>query len=81
MDDIDWREHIVADPNILVGKPTVRGTRLAVEMLLEHLAAGWTEAELFDSYPHLTPEALRAVYAYAAAVVHEDALDPLASTA
>jgi uncharacterized protein (DUF433 family) len=76
---MDWREHIVSDEGILLGKPTLRGTRLSVEMLLEHLAEGWTEAQLFESFPRLTPDGLRAVYAYAAAVVHDDALHPLAS--
>ena len=49
----------------MVGKPCIKGTRLTVDFLLERLASGWTEKELFESYPNLTPEDLRAVFAYA----------------
>jgi uncharacterized protein (DUF433 family) len=60
-----WNERIVSDPEILVGKPTIKGTRLAVEFILERLADGWTEKDLFENYPRLTSEDLRAVFAYA----------------
>lgn len=67
-----WRDWIVNDPNVLVGKPTVRGTRLSVEMILELFASGWTQAQVLESYPSLTPDALRAVFAYAADVLKEE---------
>ena len=60
-----WPERITVDPDILVGKPVVRGTRLAVEFILELLAAGQSEAELLDSYPGLTREDILACLAYA----------------
>ncbi len=63
---MDWREYIHSDPRILVGKPVVKGTRLSVEFILGLFAAGWTEQEVFENYPHLTREALRAVFAFAA---------------
>ena len=62
---MNWSDHIVCDPAILGGKPTVRGTRLAVEFLLGLFAEGWTQEKVLDSYPSLTPEALRAVCEYA----------------
>ena len=62
---MDWREYIHADPNILLGKPVVKGTRLAVEFILRLFAAGWTGQQVLESYPSLTPEALRAVFTYA----------------
>ena len=62
---MDWENRIVSDEGIMVGKPCIKGTRLTVDFLLERLASGWTEKELFESYPHLTPEDLRAVFAYA----------------
>ena len=61
---MDWRAYIHADPEILLGKPIVRGTRLAVEFILRLFAAGWTEQQVLESYPSLTPEALRAVHFY-----------------
>ena len=63
---MDWREYIVTDPNILAGKPTIRGTRLSVEFILDLLAGGWTSAELLDNYPTLTEDGIRACLAYAA---------------
>ncbi len=49
-------ERIVVDPEILAGKPVVRGTRLAVEFILELLAAGQSENELLANYPGLKRE-------------------------
>jgi len=51
---------------VLGGKPVVRGTRLSVEFLLGLFAQGWTQDEVLENYPSLTPEALRAAFAYAA---------------
>jgi uncharacterized protein (DUF433 family) len=68
---LDWEQYIHADPKIAFGKPVVRGTRMAVEFLLGLYAAGWTDAMVLDSYPHLTQEDLRAVFAYAAECVSE----------
>lgn len=63
---MNWQEHIHSDPEILSGKPVIRGTRLSVDFLLELLANGWSEKQLFDSYPNLTRDSLRAVFAFAA---------------
>jgi uncharacterized protein (DUF433 family) len=71
---MDWREYIHADPDILLGKPVVKGTRLAVEFILRLFAAGWTEQQVLESYPSLTPEALRAIFAFVADRVQEEAL-------
>ncbi|MBS1834541.1 MAG: DUF433 domain-containing protein [Acidobacteria bacterium] len=64
-------ERITSDPEILSGKPIIRGTRLAVEFILEQLAAGATDAELIEDYPHLTREDILACLAYAAWIVKE----------
>ena len=61
---LDWREHIVADSEVLRGKPTIKGTRLSVEFLLERLADGWTEEMLLDNFPRLSRAHLQAVYAF-----------------
>jgi uncharacterized protein (DUF433 family) len=58
---MDWWQVIHSDPEILNGKPVVKGTRLSVEFLLGLFAAGWTEQQVLENYPTLTPEALRAV--------------------
>jgi uncharacterized protein (DUF433 family) len=63
---MNWRDYIDSDSAVLAGKPVVRGTRLAVDFLLELFAAGWTTEQVLENYPQLTPEALRAVFAFAA---------------
>ncbi len=69
---MDWREYIQSNPEILSGRPVVIGTRLSVDFLLELFAAGWTEEQVFEGYPHLTKEALRAVFAFAAESAREE---------
>jgi uncharacterized protein (DUF433 family) len=64
-------ERIVVDPEILSGKPVIRGTRLAVELILELLAAGQAESELLANYPGLTREDILACLAYASYLAHE----------
>ena len=78
---MNWRQYITADPNILVGKPIVKGTRLAVDFILGLYAAGWTEQQVLDNYPTLTSEALRAVFAFAAESVQDEAMYLLAAEA
>ena len=68
---MNWREHIHADPAVLGGKPVVRGTRLAADFLLGLFASGWTHAEVLDSYPQLSGDALRAVFAFAAEAMQQ----------
>ena len=70
---------IVVDPEILVGKPVVRGTRIAVEFVVELLAQGWTEAEILDNYPALTLADIRACLAYAADALKSERVFPLAT--
>lgn len=56
---------IVLDPEVLSGKPVVRGTRLSVEFVLGLLADGWSEADILVDYPMLKREDIRACLAYA----------------
>ena len=70
---MDWHQYIHSDSDILSGKPVVKGTRLAVEFILQLLAAGWTEQQILASYPTLTPQSLRAVFAFAADCLREEA--------
>ncbi len=59
------------DPEILGGKPVIRGTRLAVEFILELLAAGQTEQELLVNYPGVSREDILACLSYASYLAHE----------
>jgi uncharacterized protein (DUF433 family) len=69
--DMKWQDYITADPAVLVGKPVIRGTRLAVEFILELMAQGWPENEILRNY-HLQPEQVRACAAYARARLSEE---------
>lgn len=70
---MNWQECIVSDSDTLFGKPRIRGTRIGVEFILDLLASGWDEAEILESYPHLTPEDLQAVFASARKSISEEA--------
>ena len=64
-------ERIVVDPEVLAGKPVIRGTRLAVEFILELLAAGQSEEEILTNYPGLTREDILACLSFASYLAHE----------
>jgi uncharacterized protein (DUF433 family) len=61
----DYRDRITQDPNIMVGKPVVRGTRIPVELVIGHLAENPGLDDLFGAYPHLTIDDVKACLAYA----------------
>ena len=61
---MNWRNHIVSDEEVLLGKPTIKGTRLSVEHIIGLLAQGWSENELLENYPRLSKISLQAVFAY-----------------
>ncbi len=61
-----WKDRIVKDPQILAGKPTVKGTRISVELITDLLEGGHTEAEIIEDYPHITPEDIEACVQYKA---------------
>lgn len=71
---MSWQAFLTTDPDVLGGKLVVRGTRLAVEFLLGLFAAGWTADAILAEYPGLTPEALRAVFEYAAEVARDESV-------
>ena len=64
-----WQDYITIDPDILVGKPVIKGTRLAVDFIIELLAQGWSEAEILRNYPGLKPEDIRASLLYASEIM------------
>ena len=74
---MDWRQYIHSDPNVLQGKAVVKGTRLSVAFILQLLASGWSVEQILENYPTLTPEALKAVFAFAS---HAVACNSLCST-
>lgn len=73
----DWQKRIVTDPAICHGKPTMRGTRVMVSVILDNLADGLTPQEIVDEYPPLQLEDVQAAIAYAAELTREEELVPL----
>ncbi len=72
-----WQVRIVIDPNILTGKPVIKGTRLAVEFIVDLLAQGWTEEQVVKNYPGVTTEDIRACLAYASEVLRAEKVYPV----
>ena len=69
---MDWRQRIAADPNVLVGKPVVTGTRISVELVLDLLAGGYTPAQVLQQYDHLSLDDIQACLAYAREVIQSE---------
>lgn len=70
------RPRIVSDPKINMGKPTVEGTRITVELILEKLAAGESVEQLLEAHPHLNRDAILAALDYAARTLRSDIVYP-----
>ncbi len=68
---------IVSNPNVMMGKPVIRGTRITVELLLEKFAAGQSEDQILRAHPHITREGIRAALAFAAQALQASVVYPL----
>lgn len=69
---MDWRDRIVAHPDVLVGKPVIKGTRISVELVMDLLAGGYTTDQIIQQYDHLRREDIQACLAYAKDIVHSE---------
>jgi len=69
---MDWRERVIVDPEILVGKPVIKGTRIAVEFVIDLLGSGWSIEKILQEYDHLTKEDIQACLAYSADVLKSE---------
>ena len=69
---MDWHDRIVVDPKILVGKPVIKGTRIAVEFVMDLLGRGWSKEQILEEYDHLTAEDIQACLAYASDVLKSE---------
>ena len=66
MNEIHWRDYIISDPRIMLGKPTIKGTRITVELIVDRMSYGETIDDILVAYPHLTRERILACLRYAA---------------
>ena len=67
-----WQDRIVIDPNVLVGKPVIKGTRIAVELVVDLLARGWSREQVIQQYDHVTAEDIQACLGYASEVLKSE---------
>jgi uncharacterized protein (DUF433 family) len=76
---MNWQQHIVSDAQILLGKPTIKGTRISVELVLELFSTGWTEQQILDSYPSISSDSLRAVFSYLKDCIQQELYFPISA--
>jgi uncharacterized protein (DUF433 family) len=69
---MDWKERIETDPDILGGKPVVKGTRIAVEFVIDLLGRGWATEQILLEYDHLTPADIQACLACASEILKSE---------
>ncbi len=77
---MDWAERILIDPSVLVGKPVIKGARIAVEFVVDLLAEGWTQEEILSNYPQLTREDLLAALRCASETLKSERVYPAPAT-
>ena len=76
---MNWQDRIIADPSVLVGKPVIRGTRIAVEFLIELVAEGWKQEDILRNYPQLTSEDIQDALFHALELARMERVYPLSA--
>ena len=74
-----WQDHISSDKQILLGKPVIKGTRISVELILELFESGWDEKQILESYPSLSVDSIKAVFAYLKDCVQQELYFPISA--
>ncbi len=74
MNTQSYKDRITVNPNIMLGKPIIKGTRITVEIILKKLSDGMTIEELLTAYPHLTKDDILAAISYSADVISQEEL-------
>jgi uncharacterized protein (DUF433 family) len=69
-----YKERITANPDIMLGKPVIKGTRITIEIILRKLSEGMTAEEVVDAYPHLVKDDILAALSYSADVISQEEL-------
>ena len=76
---MQWQDYIVSDNQVLLDKPIIKGTRISIELILELFSSGWTEKQILESYPSVTTESLRAVFAYLRDCIQQELYFPISA--
>jgi uncharacterized protein (DUF433 family) len=77
----NWQNHIHSDEHILLGKPVIKGSRISVELILELFSNGWTTQDILESYPGITEQDIKAVFAYLRECMQEELYFPIHKSA
>lgn len=76
---MDWRERIVVDPRVLVGKPVIKGTRISVELVIDLLARGYRPDQILEQYHHITLDDVLACLSYASEILKSERVYPMSA--
>ncbi len=76
---MNWQDYIVSDKQVLLGKSTIKGTRISVELVLELFSNGRTEKQIIESYPSVSAETLRAVFTYLKDCIQQELYFPISA--
>ena len=71
---MNYKEHIVRNPEIMLGKPTIKGTRITVELIMRKLSSGYSVSDLLKNYPYLKAEHIASVFQYTAELLANEEL-------
>jgi uncharacterized protein (DUF433 family) len=70
--NMDWKDRIEVNPEVLVGKPIIKGTRISVELILDRVADGWTMEDVLGAYPNIKRDDVLAALSFAAEIFREE---------
>ena len=76
---MNWSDYITSNPDILLGKPTIKGTRISVELIIELFSNGWTESQILESYPNIASQSIRAVFLYIQDCLQQEMYFPISA--
>lgn len=71
-----WQDYITSDEEVLLGKPTIKGTRISVEHIIGLMAQGWDENEILENFPRLNKNSLQAIFSYVQECLQDGLLFP-----
>jgi uncharacterized protein (DUF433 family) len=72
-----WQDRIAFDSTVLAGKPVIKGTRIAVEFIIDLLSQGWSNADIAKNYPNVSDDDVRACLAYARDTLSAERVYPI----
>lgn len=73
---MNWQDHIVSDKDVLLGKPTIKETRISLDHIFNLLSQGWTEEQILINHPRLTKDDLKAVFGFVYECIKDGLLFP-----